>query len=82
MRTDPSQTILLGDSFHSPEQAEMLPAYHLDHIMQIARQTELVWIEGNHDPSLPHRLPDRAAHISYAWQFAVMPPARLSGRAV
>ena len=60
MRTDPSQTILLGDSFHSPEQAEMLPAYHLDHIMQIARQTDLVWIEGNHDPSLPHRLPGQS----------------------
>jgi len=59
-RTTPVQTILLGDSFHSPEQAIMLPAHHLEHIRQIARQTELLWIEGNHDPSLPHTLPGQS----------------------
>ena len=53
----PQQTILLGDSFHSFEQAEMLPAYHLERIKQISGRTELIWIEGNHDPRLPQRLP-------------------------
>ena len=41
MRTDPSQTILLGDSFHSPEQAEMLPVLvRLDDRKRVGLQVE------------------------------------------
>ena len=59
----PKQTILLGDSFHSQEQANSLPTYHREHIAQIATQTQLIWIEGNHDPHLPHSVPGE--HCSY-----------------
>lgn len=62
-RSTPKQTLLLGDSFHTVKGADELPEHHLDTLFHLARQTEFLWIEGNHDPMLPSHLPGQTAHV-------------------
>jgi len=62
-RTKPLQTILLGDSFHTPKGADELPKHHLYKLAQLSSKTKFVWIEGNHDLSLPAFLPGQTAHL-------------------
>ena len=53
--------ILLGDSFHNEEVALRLPQEARHFFDQLASDRRLLWILGNHDPSLPEFLPGRAA---------------------
>lgn len=46
----PSQVICLGDSFHDPCAFDRLPAETRLQLRRLTRQTEWIWITGNHDP--------------------------------
>ena len=58
--TQPKTTLLLGDSFHTSERAFLLPPDNLALLQQMGRQTDFIWITGNHDRHLPERLPGMA----------------------
>lgn len=57
--TRPQRLVCLGDSFHTTERAFLLPPDHLQRLHQFAKQTEIIWVTGNHDAHLPARLPGR-----------------------
>lgn len=61
--TQAKQTILLGDSFHSVKSAAELPLDHLKKLDTLSQKTNLIWIEGNHDPDLPAFIPGTHASI-------------------
>lgn len=52
----PDRFIALGDSFHDADAAGRLVEKDRDAIKALAREVELVWIEGNHDPHPPSDL--------------------------
>jgi len=56
-RRDPRRIVLLGDSFHDSAGADRLPDRCRDGLEALARGHDLLWIAGNHDPSLPETLP-------------------------
>ena len=53
--------VLLGDSFHNEQVASRLPQEARLFFDRIASRLSLIWILGNHDPSLPDFLPGRSA---------------------
>jgi uncharacterized protein len=57
----PQRLVLLGDSFHSRHHALKENGEALRLISSFAKDAELVWIAGNHDPDLPLDLPGRCA---------------------
>lgn len=57
LRTGAENCLLLGDSFHNSEVAWRLPEAQLAHLHGISQTCGLHWIEGNHDPDLPHHVP-------------------------
>ena len=60
-RYQPETLISLGDSFHDRDAPHRLSDDDRNTIRQIASQTDLLWITGNHDPVLPDDLPGRVA---------------------
>ncbi len=60
-RYQPETLISLGDSFHDRDGPRRLNDDDQLAIHQIAEQTDLIWITGNHDPELPDYLPGRVA---------------------
>jgi DNA ligase-associated metallophosphoesterase len=56
-RHQPTRLLCLGDSFHDVGGPERLAAEDRASIAALAAQTELLWVEGNHDPgTLPQGL--------------------------
>ncbi|MCC7280948.1 MAG: ligase-associated DNA damage response endonuclease PdeM [Acetobacteraceae bacterium] len=56
----PARLVALGDSFHDREGHARLEADARTRLGAIARETELVWVLGNHDPTPPTTLPGTA----------------------
>ncbi len=48
----PETLLCLGDSFHDVEGPERLDATDRESLQQLAAMTQLLWVEGNHDPGL------------------------------
>ena len=56
-RHRPAMLLCLGDSFHDVDGPERLAAEDRASLATLAAATELLWVEGNHDPgTLPHGL--------------------------
>lgn len=55
-RHAPKRIIALGDSFHDSDGPNRLPAPARDMLTGFTAQSEWIWIEGNHDPDIPHWL--------------------------
>ena len=74
-QTGAKHCIFLGDSFHTTETAWRLPAQQRALIQNVADKCELYWVEGNHDPDLPHHIPGHhCAEISIGpFKFRHMP---------
>ncbi len=60
-RFKPKTLISLGDSFHDRDGPERLGKTERERIDAMAKQTDLLWITGNHDPDLPDDLPGEVA---------------------
>ena len=60
-RYQPEILISLGDSFHDRDGPGRLRPEDRAVISDIATQTNLLWITGNHDPELPDNLPGKVA---------------------
>lgn len=60
-RAPAKSCILLGDSFHRSSLASQLAEPLQAQLAEYGADTELIWIEGNHDPDLPDHLPGRRA---------------------
>ncbi len=52
----PKTVICLGDSFHDPFCAERLQPADIERFASMAKECSWVWVEGNHDPEIPHML--------------------------
>jgi uncharacterized protein len=61
MALAPARLVLLGDSFHARQHALAPEGEALGLVADLARQMELIWIAGNHDPAPPLALPGRSA---------------------
>jgi uncharacterized protein len=48
--------IFLGDSFHSARVAHTLASFYKDKLLALTQSKNIVWVLGNHDPSLPNFL--------------------------
>jgi uncharacterized protein len=60
----PKTVICLGDSFHDPFCAERLQLADIERFAALAKSREWIWVEGNHDPEIPHMLEgDRVAEL-------------------
>lgn len=57
----PSTIISLGDSFHDDDASHRLDHSSLESISAIAKNRNMVWVTGNHDPSAPDHLPGDCA---------------------
>lgn len=55
----PARLLSLGDSFHDSDGPARLDDADYMTIKGLAQQLDLVWVVGNHDPSLPPHLPGR-----------------------
>lgn len=53
----PATVMLLGDSFHDAHGPERMAAGDRALLEQLATRADLIWLSGNHDPSLPAYLP-------------------------
>ena len=60
-RDQPEMILFLGDSFHRAHLAETLADAYRAQIDACCAGREVVWLIGNHDPSLPSFLPGRTA---------------------
>lgn len=60
-RLKPKTLISLGDSFHDRDGPHRLETSQRQRIAEIATQTDLLWITGNHDPEIPDDLPGQVA---------------------
>ena len=60
-RDQPEMILFLGDSFHRAHLAETLADAYREQIDACCGGREVVWLVGNHDPTLPSFLPGRAA---------------------
>ncbi len=60
-RLKPKTLVSLGDSFHDRAGPQRLGSNEIERISALARQTQLLWITGNHDPDLPDDLPGDVA---------------------
>ena len=60
-RDHPEMILFLGDSFHRAHLAETLADAYRAQIDACCAGREVVWLIGNHDPSLPSFLPGRTA---------------------
>jgi uncharacterized protein len=49
----PDLMIALGDSFHDIDADNRLHTSDKDRLLALSRNTQTVWIEGNHDPEVP-----------------------------
>jgi hypothetical protein len=49
----PKRLIFLGDSFHDGEARQRIDETDLAILRQISRESEAIWITGNHDPTPP-----------------------------
>ncbi len=52
----PRRVISLGDSFHDRQSEERLDPSDRERIRYLTRQTDWIWVEGNHDPDPPAHL--------------------------
>jgi uncharacterized protein len=60
----PKTVICLGDSFHDPFCAERLQPADIERFATMAKGRSWVWVEGNHDPEIPHMLAgDRVSEL-------------------
>ncbi len=55
-RFNPVRVIALGDSFHDEKAGARLPEADRDLIKSFTKQTDWIWITGNHDPEIPEHL--------------------------
>jgi DNA ligase-associated metallophosphoesterase len=62
-RYRPVRLLSLGDSFHDSEGPARLDEGEAQTLAELGRQLELVWVVGNHDPSLPSYLPGRQVSV-------------------
>ena len=53
----PHKVVCLGDSFHNVERAFLLPPDGLALLHELSAMTTFLWVTGNHDATLPERLP-------------------------
>lgn len=53
----PTQVLLLGDSFHDAGGPERMPPEDRATLDRLAKAADLTWLSGNHDPDLPAHLP-------------------------
>ena len=53
----PATVMLLGDSFHDAQGPDRMALADRALLDQLATQADLIWLSGNHDPSLPAHLP-------------------------
>jgi DNA ligase-associated metallophosphoesterase len=53
----PRTVVALGDSFHDAKGASRLLARDQAQLADLARETDFIWVRGNHDPSAPEGLP-------------------------
>ena len=60
-RYQPLTVVALGDSFHDIDAGARLLPGDRARLSRLVAQTEWVWVEGNHDPSLPPGLGGRSA---------------------
>lgn len=56
----PRTLIALGDSFHDAKGAARLQPHDHAQLHSIARETHIIWVLGNHDPTAPEGLPGDA----------------------
>lgn len=52
----PERVIALGDSFHDPKASKRLPLPAISTLQTLIKNTEWIWITGNHDPEPPANL--------------------------
>ena len=52
--------LFLGDSFHNEHTAFRLPKRVQRRLSALAKHCSFVWVEGNHDPSIPAFLPGKS----------------------
>ncbi len=55
-KTQPKACVSLGDSFHDPEAETRLTQANIARLQNMTRQTQWLWITGNHDPHPPVNL--------------------------
>lgn len=60
-RLKPKTLVSLGDSFHDRDGPQRLENDERKRIDRLTKQTDLLWITGNHDPELPDDLPGNVA---------------------
>jgi DNA ligase-associated metallophosphoesterase len=67
LRHQPARVIALGDSFHDRQAEERLAPQTLATLHLLQQGRDWLWITGNHDPSISHRVGgESAAEISLA----------------
>lgn len=59
----PRTCLSLGDSFHDGRAEARLTGEDIERINHLTRQTDWIWVEGNHDPDPPASLGGRAAKV-------------------
>ena len=60
-RFSPDCVISLGDSFHDPKSEARLSPGDRARVQALTRDTDWIWVEGNHDPDPPAHLGGRGA---------------------
>ena len=56
-RTRPQLVVALGDSFHDTTAGHRIAPDDRARMIAMARATDFIWVEGNHDPEAPDWLP-------------------------
>lgn len=69
-RWDPNRAVLVGDSFHHPDSADMLEDEHRELLLQLAHGREWIWITGNHDAQAFHRQHELVGTVVEHWTAA------------
>lgn len=62
-RLQPDRVISLGDSFHDRKAETRMDEADAVRVRTLTRQTDWVWVEGNHDPDPPEHLGGRASKV-------------------
>ncbi|MFM9974842.1 MAG: ligase-associated DNA damage response endonuclease PdeM [Beijerinckiaceae bacterium] len=61
-RYRPARLVALGDSFHDTRACERMGEDCQEVLRTLAKNVEMVWITGNHDPEIPSMLPGTRLH--------------------
>ncbi|MEM7328947.1 MAG: ligase-associated DNA damage response endonuclease PdeM [Pseudomonadota bacterium] len=59
----PQRVISLGDSFHDRKAEARMEAEDANRVRALTRDTDWIWVEGNHDPDPPAHLGGRASKV-------------------